>query len=77
MCQVNVSTYKNLCEKKFDKLEADGQRREDKIDTLTAIVTNGLSDGVKRLQKLVWGILGALGVGAISLITMLIMRLVE
>ena len=49
--------YNNVCKDQFQKMEDKMGKVEDKVDALTAIVTNGLTDRVKKIERWNWFII--------------------
>ena len=52
--------YQAVCEKRFDDHDKKINTVDEKVDKLTVIVSNGLSSRVKRIDRLMWLLIGAI-----------------
>ena len=46
--------YKDVCEKRFDYHQKSIDKVDETVDKLMVIVENGLTQRVKRIDKLIW-----------------------
>ena len=57
----DTEMYKTICSKRFDELREDVQGTTKEVNMLNAIVTNGLSHRVRRIERLLWGMIATAG----------------
>ena len=65
--------YNNVCKGRFKNMEDKLDKVEDKVDKLTSIVTNGLTDKVTAIWgwmiALIAGLIGVMGMTIFDLVT--------
>lgn len=55
-----MKTYERFCQPRFKKLEDDLSKVDEKVDSINAIVTNGLKEKVEAVRKQSNWLLGVL-----------------
>lgn len=59
---IDLTTYKAICEPIMTEIKATQKEHGEKLDVINAIVTNGLSHRVKRIERYIGiGVLGLFG----------------
>ena len=57
--------YDRFCKARFDGNEKKIDTVDGKVDDLTVIVSNGLSDRVKKIDRMIWVLIGTIIVESI------------